>query len=63
LPVAALSASLRRILAAQALYALGAVLSLWNTLASIGFIFTLQLYYAIAPRLTLSWGSDRKPQM
>jgi uncharacterized membrane protein len=51
----------RRILTAQALYALGALLSLWDTLASIGFIFTLQLYYAIAPRLTLSRYSDRKP--
>jgi uncharacterized membrane protein len=53
----------RRILAAQALYALGALLSLWNTLASIGFIFTLQLYYAIAPRLALGTASDRKPQV
>lgn len=53
----------RRILIAQALYALGALLSLWNTFASIGFIFSLQLYYAIAPRLNGAPGSDRKPQV
>jgi uncharacterized membrane protein len=41
----------RRILVAQALYAVGALLCAWNTWASIGFIIALQLYYAIAPRL------------
>ena len=40
----------RRILIAQALYAAGALLCLWNTWASIAFILALQLYYAVAPR-------------
>jgi uncharacterized membrane protein len=53
----------RRILIAQALYALGALFSVWNTLASIGFIFALQLYYAIAPRLRIAAESDGKAQM
>jgi uncharacterized membrane protein len=53
----------RRILIAQALYALGALFCVWNTLASIGFIFALQLYYAIAPRLKFGAGSDRKSEV
>ena len=41
----------RRILIAQSWYALGALLSLFDTRWSIGFIVTVQLYYAVAPRL------------
>jgi uncharacterized membrane protein len=40
----------RRIVIAQALYALGAVLCLINTYVSIGFIVLVQLNYAVAPR-------------
>jgi uncharacterized membrane protein len=43
----------RRILIAQALYALGALLCLFNTYWSIAFIVMVQLNYAIAPRLWL----------
>ena len=46
----------RRILAAQALYAFGALLCVFNTYWSIAFIVLLQLNFAIAPRLRwLSW--------
>lgn len=46
----------RRILIAQSLYALGAALCVFNTYWSIGFIFAVQLNYAIAPRWKfLSW--------
>jgi len=41
----------RRILIAQALYALGAALCLINTYWSIGFIVLVQLNYVIAPRI------------
>lgn len=41
----------RRIVIAQALYAMGALLCLINTYVSIGFILLVQLNYAIAPRL------------
>jgi len=41
----------RRILIAQALYAFGALLCLFSTHWSIGFIILVQLYYAIAPRM------------
>lgn len=41
----------RRIIVAQALYAFGAALCIWNTYASIGFIVLLQLNYALAPRI------------
>jgi len=41
----------RRILVAQVLYAVGALLCLVNTYWSIGFIVLVQLNYAIAPRL------------
>ena len=44
-------AIVRRILVAQALYAFGALLCLWNTYASIGFIVAVQLNFAIASRL------------
>lgn len=38
-----------RVIAAQALYAVGAALCLIGTYWSIGFIVAVQLYYAIAP--------------
>lgn len=41
----------RRILVAQALYALGALLCVVSTTWSIGFIVLVQLNYAIAPRI------------
>jgi len=41
----------RRILFAQALYALGALLCFINTYWSIGFIVLVQLNYALAPRI------------
>jgi uncharacterized membrane protein len=41
----------RRVLIAQALYALGAILGLINIPLGIGFIVLVQLNYAIAPRL------------
>ncbi|MFZ0559559.1 MAG: TMEM175 family protein [Methylovirgula sp.] len=40
----------RRIIIAQALYALGALLCLVNTYWSLGFILLVQINYAIAPR-------------
>jgi uncharacterized membrane protein len=40
----------RRIIIAQALYALGASLCLVNTYWSLGFILIVQTYYAVAPR-------------
>ena len=43
----------RRILIAQGLYAVGAALSLISTGLSIGFIFLVQLNYAIAPKIPL----------
>ena len=42
----------RRILVAQSLYAVGALLSFFSTYASIGFIVLVQLNYAVAPRLS-----------
>jgi uncharacterized membrane protein len=50
-PVEIRRAIRRRIVIAQALYALGAALCFFNTYWSIGFIVLLQLNYAIAPRL------------
>jgi uncharacterized membrane protein len=43
----------RRIIVAQALYALGASLCLVNTYWSLGFILLVQINYAIAPRINL----------
>ena len=43
----------RRIVTAQALYALGAALCLAGTYWSLGFILLVQLNYALAPRLPL----------
>jgi uncharacterized membrane protein len=49
---AAISSAIeRRILIAQALYAIAALACVWHTYLSIGMIIALQLYYAIAPRL------------
>jgi hypothetical protein len=41
----------RRILGAQALYGLGALLCVVNTYASIAFIVLVQLNFAVAPRI------------
>lgn len=41
----------RRIVVAQSLYALGALLCVFNTYWSIGFIVAIQLFYAVAPRI------------
>ena len=43
----------RRVVIAQALYALGAALCAYSTLASLGFIVLVQLNYAVAPRIGL----------
>jgi uncharacterized membrane protein len=43
----------RRIVVAQALYALGALLCVFNTYVSIATIFLIQLNYVFAPRLRL----------
>ena len=51
-PREAIAAVCRRILLGQSLYALGALLCVFNTYWSIGFIVLVQLNYAIAPR---SW--------
>ena len=45
----------RRIIIAQTLYLIGAALCIIDTRLSIGFIFLVQLNYAIAPRLWLLW--------
>jgi uncharacterized membrane protein len=50
LPLGTAEAIERRILIAQALYALGALLCLVNTYWSLGFILIVQTYYAVAPR-------------
>ncbi len=50
-PVEIRGAIRRRIVFAQALYALGAALCFFNTYWSIGFIVLVQLNYAVAPRL------------
>ena len=42
---------MRRIVVAQALYAIGALLCVFNTYWSSGFIIIVQLNYAIAPRI------------
>ncbi len=41
----------RRILVAQSLYAFGALLCVFNTYWSLGFILLVQLNYALAPRI------------
>ncbi len=50
------AASERRIIAYQALYAFGALLSVFNPYLSIGFIVAVQLNAAITPRI---WRLDR----
>ncbi len=47
------SATERRIVIAQALYAFGALLCVVNTYVSIVFIVLVQLNYVIAPRIRL----------
>ncbi len=49
-------ASKRRIIAYQPLYAFGALLSVFSTYLSIGFIFAARLNAAITPRI---WRLDR----
>jgi hypothetical protein len=49
-------------IAGGSLERIAALLSVWSTYASIGFIIVLQLYYAIAPRLTRPVG-ERKLQV
>ena len=51
LPPGASHAIKRRIVVAQALYALGALLCVVSTYASIAFIVAVQLNFAIAPRI------------
>jgi uncharacterized membrane protein len=41
----------RRIVVGQTLYAIGALLCIFSTYWSIGFIVLVQLYYAISPRI------------
>jgi TMEM175 potassium channel family protein len=52
----------RRVVIAQALYAIGALLCVINTYWSIGFIVLVQLNYAMAPAYTLrgNWGEFRR---
>jgi uncharacterized membrane protein len=45
----------RRVLVAQALYALGAIVGLFSIPLGIGFIVLVQLNYVIAPRLPWLW--------
>jgi uncharacterized membrane protein len=45
----------RRIIVAQALYAFGALLCVFSTSWSLGFIILLQLNYALAPAYTRRW--------
>jgi uncharacterized membrane protein len=56
-PAEVLSAIKRRIVVAQALYGLGALLCIFSTRWSSGFIVLVQLNYAIAPRFTQRAGS------
>ena len=56
LPAHVTSAICRRIVIAQSLYAVGALLSFFSTYASITFIMLVQLNYVIAPRLP--WNRD-----
>jgi len=51
LPAEVTVAIRRRIVIAQSLYALGALLCVISSYWSIGFIVLVQLYYAVAPRL------------
>jgi len=51
MPAGTAAAVCRRILSAQALYAVGAALSVVNTALSLGIIVLLQLNYVVAPKL------------
>ncbi len=51
IPAEAPAAICRRIVIAQMLYAFGALLCIFNTYWSIGFIVLVQLNYAVAPRI------------
>ncbi len=51
MPAAVPAAICRRMIIAQSLYALGALLSVVHTYVSIAWIVLVQLYYVIAPRL------------
>ena len=51
LPAQISTAIKRRILIAQALYAFGALLCVFDTYWSIGFIVLVEANYAVAPRL------------
>lgn len=53
MPADAHTAIERRIIIAQALYGFGALLCIFNTYLSIGFIVLVQLNYVIAPRIPL----------
>ena len=53
LPLEIRRAIRRRVVFAQGLYALGALLCVIGTYWSIGFIFLIQLNYAVAPRIPL----------
>lgn len=48
----------RRVVVAQSLYAAGAALCVVGTTLSVGFIFAVQLNYAVAPRLP--WWRERR---
>jgi len=50
-PLEIRAAICRRVVIAQTLYAIGALLCLFGTFWSVGFIFAVQLNYAVAPRL------------
>lgn len=50
----------QRIVIAQALYAVGAFLCVFNTYWSIGFIVLVQLNYAIAPRMLRQSADERQ---
>jgi len=53
----------RRILFAQSMYALGALLCIFSTYLSIAFIVLMQLHYAIVPRFRgLPWESPNKKE-
>jgi uncharacterized membrane protein len=50
-PLEIRAAICKRVVIAQALYAIGAALCIFGTMWSVSFIFAVQLNYAIAPRL------------
>jgi uncharacterized membrane protein len=50
----------RRVIIAQSMYAFGALLCLFSTYLSIGFIIIVQLYYAIAPGIPRDWRREHR---